>query len=171
MPKFTNRKALDRALFYIIEQNMTVQDAAKSSGANLRTVYRKYQQYLDQTNKIKDGLMPHVDNDKIAIIHTPEQELNIALHERAQFMKDMFRAKKLILERIIRVAKDTRNIDALQKTLKTLSELENIGNPKDSDMPGVNVDTANIFQFFNQKLIDDGYQGKPVTDADIIEGD
>jgi len=172
MPKQTNQKALGRALFYIIEQNMPLKEAAETAGVKYRTLTRNYQKYLAQETRIKDGVLPKEEEEEpITVPIIPEHEINTAIHERAHFTKEIFRAKREILKRILVLTKGTKNIDALQRTLKTLDDLERSAPPQPSDMPGVNADTVNMFQFFNQKLIDDGYQGKPITDADIIEGD
>ena len=89
---------------------------------------------------------------------------------RAKFLDDVFDAKKIVLERIVKVAKRSDNLDALQRTVKTLSDIEKEVTP-DGDTPPVHAKTVNMFQFFNQQLMKDGYTGPELTDADIVKSD
>jgi hypothetical protein len=85
-------------------------------------------------------------------------------------MQDVFETKQIILQRIMKLGGNSQNLDALQKTLKTLNELEG-GGDKPEDNAVFHADTVNMFQFFNQKLIDEGYVGPELTDADIVKGE
>lgn len=99
-----------------------------------------------------------------------QQKVDKALIERAQFLDDLFSAKKVILQSILKLYRKSQNLDSLQKTLKTLSDLENIGSETEKE-PGKLAGTVNMFQFINQKLIDEGYVGSELTDADIVKRD
>lgn len=170
--KYTDEE-LSRAMLIITDQNMSPAQVAIQTGIHLRTIQRYKSKYVD--NKQIPKQKPKEDDVVVYKDTTlPDTELprnvDATLTRRAKFMDDVFNLKQLIVDRLEAIVKKSQNIDTLQRTLKTLTELEKETKP-DDPVPGITGGNVNIFTYLNQQLEKDGYKGQPLTDADIIEGD
>jgi transposase-like protein len=173
MSKKYTEPELSRAILMIVDEEMPISEVAAQTGINYRALYR----YRDRYIKGKQPPKQKKKEDKIVVLKettAPNAELqrniDTALIERAKFMEDVFKVKQILLGQIMKISMKSQNLDAMQRTLKTLCDLEETDSPK-NETPGLHADTVNMFQFFNQKLIDEGYEGPPLTDADIVKGD
>jgi hypothetical protein len=172
MPKKRySENSMARAIMLIVNEGLSTADAAERTGINLRTLQRYKSRYIDQ--KIEPTpvfteiavIEPAIPKEKV------KKTLDVAIMKRAKFLDDVFDTKKVVLERIKKISKSSDNLDALQRSLKTLSEIETEVLPKEHDVPAAHANTVNMFNFFNQQLIDEGYEGPELTDADIVKGD
>ena len=105
-----------------------------------------------------------------------------ALHERvvaAQVIDDVatrdqtlldryYGVKNLILDRMLEIIGDEKNLDNLQKCLKTLSEIDGTSRAKSNGDPEKMNPTMNVYQQVNAHLISIGYGPK---DNDQLNGD
>jgi DNA-binding transcriptional MerR regulator len=163
---------LTKAMLLSLDQNMSLTEVSKITGIPVRTLQRYKSKNLDDLQEKQEktdypavfkGDAPVSDSDV-------QKQLDATMLARAKFLDNVFDAKKAVLERIVKIAKKSENLDALQRTVKTLDEIENKVVP-DGDTPPVHAKTVNMFQFFNQQLIQDGYKGPELTPSDIVKGD
>ena len=162
---------MSRAMLCIFDEGQSIAEVAKDTGINLRALYRYKDKYIKGKQPPRQKKKHEMVVYKESTVPSTELQKNVdsALIERAKFMQDVFETKQIILQRIKLLGDKSKNIDALQRTLKTLNELEG-GGQKKEDSATLHADTVNMFQFFNQQLIDEGYEGPPLTDADIVKG-
>jgi hypothetical protein len=99
-----------------------------------------------------------------------QKHLDETMLARTKFLDEVFETKRIVLRQIRKVSGKSQNLDAMQRTLKTLTDIEVEVKP-DGESPAVHAQTINMFNFFNQKLIQEGYEGPVLSDADIVRGD
>jgi len=160
---------LTNAVFLIINQGISPAEVSRQTGINLRTLQRYKNKHIKEQQEEKTPDYPVVFKKDNPISHVQKQ-LDNTLLTRAKFLDDVMETKQIVLNRIRKVAHKSDNLDALQRTAKTLSDIEKEVLP-DGDTPAVHANTVNMFQFFNQQLLANGYKGPELTDADIIKGD
>lgn len=163
---------ISRAILLIEEEGLPIAEVAAQTGINYRALYRYRDRYIKgkqppKQRKKENEIVVYKENT----LPTAEvqQRLDKTMIERAKFLDDVFDTKKVLLERLKEIGIKSNNVDALQKAIKTLSDIEKSVEP-DGDHPSLHADTVNMFQFFNQKLIAEGYTGPELTDADIAKG-
>lgn len=174
MAKKYSEDQLTKAILLVIDDGLSPRMVAAQTGINLRSLQRYKSVYLgNDTSKVKKKVI----TEEVAVIeevsltnNEVQNKLNVTLLKRAKFLDDVIDTKQILLDQLRKEGKKTTNIDALQKSIKTLSDIEKEVIP-DGDVPAVHAKTVNMFQFFNQKLIDEGYAGPKLTDADIVKGD
>jgi len=136
-------------MLMIVDAGMPIAEVAKKSGIHLRTLYRYRDKFIKDKKSPKQVKTKEIDVVVHKEITVPNEYLQkkgeAALTERAQFL------------------------DALQKTLKTLTDFEGVGMEKDKE-PGKFANTVSMFNFFNQQLINEGYEGSKLTNTDIVGG-
>jgi transposase len=164
---------LTKALLLVLEQGMSPKDAAKMTGISKRTIQRYKRRHVE------DETPEPVRTTEIAVAGTTMlsskeamDEVDDALMRRTKFLSDVMETKQVVIDRIRKLAKKSSNLDALQRTIKTLDDLETKVDPDGggSKLPLGNPN-LNIFNFFNQKLTNEGYEGPKLEDADIVKGD
>lgn len=172
MPKKYTQQELTRAILLIVDEGLSIADVAKETGINYRALYRYRDRYVKgkqppKQKKKEQEIVVHKDTT----VPNAELQRNVdaALIERAKFLNDLMQTKQLLLDRIAKIGEKSNNLDALQRSLKTLNDIETVVKPAD-DTPLANAKTINMFQFINQQLIDEGYEGPKLTDADIVRG-
>lgn len=174
MPKQYSEQELTKALLLILDRGMSPTEAEAETGIPLRTIQRYKAKHLasDRSIPVESSGMSFQTLGNFPMTVTPEAktQLDKTIEDRAKFLEDLFEAKQDILKRIKVLTKSSENIDYLQKTLKTLTELETTVAPKGNPPPGT-VNANNIFQIFNQQLINQGYEGPTISDADVVKGD
>ena len=163
---------LTKALLLVLESGMSPKEASKITGISKRTIQRYKKQHVE------DSTPEPAKTTDIAIAGTTTiasseavDKLDDALIKRAKFISEVVDTKQVVVERIRKLAKKSSHLDALQRTLKTLDEIENKVDPDGgaSKIPA-NAGT-NIFNYFNMKLTNEGYEGPKLEDADIVKGD
>jgi len=188
MPVFVKKYSEDqltKAILMIIEQDIPLKKVAEITGINARTISRYKSNYTGS----KESIKPPREKKKStlpATIKTPEvafnkdntlpsaelqKQVEKTIIDRAKFLDDLFEVKQLVLDQIKDQIKKIKNIDALQKTLKTLNDIAKEVGPKGPGNLADNAKVVNMFNFFNQQLIDEGYEGPELTDADIVKND
>lgn len=173
MPQKYTDQELSRAMLLITDQNMSPAQVAIQTGIHLRTIQRYKSKYVD--NKQIPKQKPKEDDDvvyKDTTLPDPELQRNVdaALTGRAKFMDEVFETKRELLKQLLKIGKKSQNVDALQRSIKTLNDIEKEVTPE-GDAPMVHAKTVNVFQLFNQNLEKNGYKGPELTDADIVKGD
>jgi len=173
MPRKYTDQELSKAMLMIAEQGMQISEVSRRTSINYRTLYRYQDRYLK-------GKIPNKqdkkNNEVVIYKENPvadsemQQKVDQAILERARFQEDLFRVKQLVLSKIERTIQGKVSLDSLQKTLRTITDLETVENEQEEN-PAKHSGTVNMYNFFNQKLIDEGYEGPELTDADIVEGD
>jgi transposase len=169
-----SEEELTKVLLLILDRGMTPLQASQVSGISLRTIQRYKSKYLGTIPvPVAPGVTQPVIFHKESTIPTDEvqRKLDATLLERAKFLTDLFDTKKILLAQIRKIGKKSQNLDAMQKTLKTITELENVVDPEDGNKPSKFPATVNMFQYFNQLLINEGYEGPKIEESDIIKGD
>jgi hypothetical protein len=164
---------MTRAIMLILNEGLTPKEVSKKTGINLRAIQRYKVKYVNNPDEdsIKRSDYPTVFKSTMPVMDPELQgKLNQTLLDRAKFLDDVFEAKKTVLDQIVKVAKKSENLDALQRTVKTLADLEKEVTPE-GDEPPVHAKTVNMFQFINNQLTTHGYKGPELTDADIVKGD
>ena len=171
---------LTAAVLLVLEGGLNPTQAAKQTGISKRTIQRAKSKMLGVSTpkwKTEEDEAEEVLEKELATRHdipmlSPESQERVdnTLIARAQFLDEVFETKKVLLKQLRKMGARSQNIDALQKSLKTLTEIEGAVKPSD-DTPAAHAKTVNMFQFFNQQLINEGYEGPKLTDADIVKGD
>lgn len=82
--------------------------------------------------------------------------------EKTQYRERLGEAKMKIIEKIIDLVKQERNLDNLQKALKTVSELEKEDNPPLKGAPGSNTGNGNLtfLQIIEKQIIENKTDSK-----------
>lgn len=168
-----SEEELTHAILLILDRGMTPTEVSKATGINLRALQRYKRKYVDE-KEIPDYVYPGKDvilRGEVPLMSTDvQQKLDKTILVRVKFLDDLFATKQVLLKQINKIGAKSQNLDALHRALKTVSDLENVVTP-DGDTPAVQAKTVNMFQFFNQQLIANGYKGPELSDADIVKGD
>lgn len=170
--KYSDEK-LSEAMLLILDQNMSLTKVSKITSIPVRTLQRHKKKILDDLQEEKQVKTdyPAVFKWDAPVNNTNVQtQLDNTMLKRVRFLEDVFNVKQILLAQLEKVGKKSQNIDALQRSIKTLNDIEKEVTPE-GDAPMVHAKTVNVFQLFNQNLIKDGYQGPELTDADIVKGD
>ena len=158
---------LTKALLLILENGLTVKKASEITGINPRSIQRYKARFVD-TQKSKEE---SVASGVVAMVDPSIQEsVDRVMLTRVKFLEDVFNVKQKLLKQLDKVGSKSTNVDALQRSIKTLNDIEKEVTPE-GDAPMVHAKTVNVFQLFNQNLIKNGYKGPELTDADIVKGD
>ena len=168
-----SEQELTKALLLILDRGMSVTEASIETDIPIRTIQRFKVKFINSDKQIpvsSSGMDLATLDMPMTITPRAKTELDETMLARAKFLDDIFTAKQNIIKRINLLTKTSENIDYLQKTLKTLTDIESTVAPKD-DPPAAHAKTVNMFQFFNQQLKNEGYEGPNISDADIIKGD
>jgi transposase-like protein len=170
--KYTDEQ-LSKAILMILNEGMSSKEVAEKTGINLRAIQRYKAQFVGGPPEPEPVTTKEIAKSGKRIVQSSDaqEELDEVIIRRTHFLNDVFEGKKVVLDRIIKLAKKYNNIDALQRTLKTLADIEALALPKEGDVPAAHIEQINMFQFFNQKLTKEGYEGPALTDADIVNGD
>lgn len=164
---------LTRAILMILNEGLTPKEVAKKTGINVRAIQRYKIKYVNDPdeNSLKRSDYPTVFKSEMPVTDPKLQEkLNQTLLARASFLDEVFETKQALLRQLKKVGMKSQNVDALQRSIKTLNDLEKEATP-DGDEPPVHAKTVNMFQFINNQLTTHGYKGPELTDADIVKGD
>jgi ParB-like chromosome segregation protein Spo0J len=176
MARKYSEEELTRAILLIIDQGMTPAEVSERTGINLRAIQRYRTKYAGTNDKVaimKDMEAPVVFHRENTIASDEVQKkLDETLLARAKFLDDLFATKQVLLAQIHKLGRKSKNLDALQRSLKTLNDIEAETKPGDegNNNPAFHAKTVNMFQFFNQQLIQDGYKGPEPSPADIVKG-
>lgn len=160
---------LTKAMLLVLEQGVSLNDAAAATGISKRTIQRYKRRHIedgtpDQQMEVAVAGTTTIKSKEVM------DEVDDALIRRAKFINDVIDTKQVVIDRIRKIAKKSTNLDALQRTVKTLDDLENKVQP-DGPVPASTNAHLNIFNFYNQKLKNEGYEGPELSDADIVKGD
>lgn len=170
--KVYSDEQLTKALLLVLEQGMSPKDAAKATGISKRTIQRYKRQHVeDHTPDLAVGTDLVLAGDATIRSKETMDEIDDALIKRAKFLNDVIDTKQVVIDRIKKIAKKSTNLDALQRTVKTLDELENKVDPDGGAGKLPVGNPTNIFNYFNMKLTNEGYEGPELTDADIVKND
>jgi hypothetical protein len=164
---------LTRALLLVVDQGVSLKDAALQTGISKRTIQRYRSKFVKVPEKIATptgGTLTMFVPKETTLQNPNLQKVEKVLIDRTNFLDEVFRVKGVVLKQMETVAKKSNNLDALQKTVKMLDEMDNEHKPK-GNVPPLTPGQVNIFQFLNEKLTKEGYEGPELTDADIVEGD
>ena len=164
---------LTKAILLILDQNLSPKEVSKITSIPVRTLQRYKTKYVDDIEESKDNPKDYpavfkADAPKINM--DVQKQLDNTMLARAKFLDEVFETKRELLKQLLKIGKKSQNVDALQRSIKTLNDLEKDVTP-DGDSPAVHAKTVNVFQLFNQNLIENGYKGPELTDADIVKGD
>lgn len=158
----------------IVDEGISISEVALQTGINYRALYR----YRDRYIKGKHSPRQKNKEDEIEIYDespTSNTELQAKLDEklisRAKFLDDLFATKQIVLKQIAKLSKKSQNLDALQRSLKTINDIENTALPDGEESPAAHVKAVNMFQFINQQLINEGYEGPELSPSDIVKGE
>jgi len=170
MVKKYSEDELTRAILLIIDQGFSPSEAARQTGINLRAIQRYKKQYVDEkTPDYPTTQEIAVAGEVPAMNPKVNEEVYKTIIARAKFLDEVFETKQVVLKQIRKVSGKSQNLDAMQRTLKTLSDIEKEVVPDGN--PVNYAKTLNVFNIFNQQLIQDGYKGPELSDADIVKGD
>ena len=170
--KYSDEK-LSNAILMVLDQGMSPKQVSISTGINIRTLQRHKRKYVDDLQEEKQVKTdyPAVFKGTAPVSSTEVQkQLDQTMLARAKFLEDVFNVKQKLLKQLDKVGGKSQNVDALQRSIKTLNDIEKEVTPE-GDAPLVHAKTVNVFQLFNQNLIKNGYKGPELTDADIVKGD
>lgn len=164
---------LTKAVLLILDENMSPKEVSKQTHIHLRTLQRYKRKYVDDLEEEKQVKTdyPAVFKGTAPVSSTEVQkQLDQTMLARAKFLEDVFNVKQKLLKQLEKVGGKSTNVDALQRSIKTLNDIEKEVTPE-GDAPMVHAKTVNVFQLFNQNLEKNGYKGPELTDADIVKGD
>lgn len=172
MARKYSEEELTRAVLLMIDHGLSPSQAELESGVNKRSIFRFKSKYLNEGESVKKiSKLLYRNNDKSQDSISTQQDIDDVVKARAKFLRDIMKTKQVLLDRLEKIGKKSNNLDAIQRSIKTLSDVEVIMLPKEDDIPEAHVKNLNLFQFFNQKLINEGYEGPKFSDADIVKGD
>lgn len=167
MPKKYSDVQVTEAVMQMVNEGWTVIEAEKHTGIPRRTIYRMKERIMNPEGEI---IAPP---NSIAIAETSalNQKISSQIDEAAatqiRVQAKLLTLKELLIDTLIKKTPGQFNIDYLQKTLKTVVELDNKKSPGEPVIPA----EVNIFNFYADKFKKKGYEGPVLTDADIVEGD
>lgn len=168
---------LTKAILLILDQNMSYKEVSRLTAIPVRTLQRYKNRYIEDKEEeveVDDGELksyPAVfKSDSPGVSRDVQQRLDATMLARAKFLDDVLETKQVLLNQLRKEGKRSKNIDALQRSIKTLTDIEKDVAP-DGDPPVAHAKTVNVFQLFNQQLLQNGYKGPELTDADIVKGD
>lgn len=165
-----SEEQLTNALIMILEQGMTTQKVAELTGISKRTIQRYKSRELEEETPEPVAVRDIAKRSDSMIQNAEVQdELDKTIISRAKFINEVIDTKQVVIERIKKISKKSTNLDALQRTVKTLDEIENKITPN-GEVSDSHAKTINVFQLLNQNLIKQGYEGPKLTDADIVKG-
>jgi hypothetical protein len=173
--KYTQEE-LTKAILLILEEGYTPTQASEKTGIKLRTIQRfknKYTEDLGLVIKVPGISKEFFKGDSLPVVNSEVQKMvETTLINRSTFIDDLIETKQIVLDRIKKISKRSDNLDALQRTVRTLADIEKEVVPGgEGELPAIHAKTVNIFNQINQQLIDEGYEGPKLTDADIVKGD
>lgn len=171
--KYSHEK-LSNAILMIVDEGMPIAKVAKLTLIHIRTLQRHKKLYLknpDDYKEKKEPDYPEIFRSDVPVSNSKVQtQLDNTMLKRVRFLEDVFNVKLTLLAQLEKVGKKSQNVDALQRSIKTLNDIEKEVTPE-GDAPMVHAKTVNVFQLFNQNLEKNGYKGPDLTDADIVKGD
>jgi len=98
---------------------------------------------------------------KVSLMRDIANDVSYRWEERQKnLINRIFDVKEIIVERLQVLATEERNMDNLQKTLKTLSEIDGTFRSKTEHTEVSQASSANIYQEVNQILIERSYEPK-----------
>jgi hypothetical protein len=168
-----SEEQLTKALLLVLDQGVTLKVASEQTGISVRSIQRYKSKFTKSPEKIPTptgGTLTMIVPKDTTLPNPNLQKIEKVLIDRTNFLDEVFRVKSVVLKQMETVAKKSNNLDALQKTVKMLDEMENEHKPKGNNPPTLPPGQVNIFQFLNEKLTKEGYEGPELTDADIVEG-
>jgi transposase-like protein len=184
MPQKYSEQDMARAILLVLDQSLPIKKVAREMGINLRALQRYKARYLaDPTTTTLRQMFPTVrenplkEDEPIVKKDNPVASAEVmdatdkTLIARAKFLDDVLSTKQVLLDRLKMAGGKSNNIDALHKAIKTLDDLETKVVPEGGNSPAAQVKTLNVFQLFNQQLINEGYEGPEIPDADIVKND
>ncbi len=157
---------LMHALMLILDNGLTGAKAAEVTGISIRQIMRYKARYLEKKEKGETTVTSLVT----MVDPSVQDSVDKVMITRVKFLEDVFKTKQILLAQLEKIGKKSLNVDALQRSIKTLNDIEKEVTPE-GDAPMVHAKTVNVFQLFNQNLEKNGYKGPELTDADIVKGD
>ncbi|MCK5136626.1 MAG: hypothetical protein KAR19_12610 [Bacteroidales bacterium] len=126
------------------ENDLSYYKTGKQIKISHTTIRRWHTQYGDEMNKA-------------SIAKEMAEEVTDDMAKRNKdFFDAVFKVKVLTINRMLELVKDERNLDNLQKTLKTLCEIDGSSKKNGEEEPKGTV--INIYEQINNQLIQQGYE-------------
>jgi hypothetical protein len=187
-----DEKQIAAAILMMLEENLTPPQAAKRTGINVRALQRYKLKYVGKPELypfVKPEILEPLEEAKaktrqaevitpVVIDKTPVateevvEAVDQTILKRAKFLDKVFDAKEVLLNRLVKIGVKSQNVDALQRSIKMLHDIEKEVVPEDDKgNPLIYAKQVNMFQTINQNLIDNGYKGPELKESDIVKGD
>jgi hypothetical protein len=177
-----DEKQIAAAILMVLDENLSVPEVSKRTGINVRALQRYKLKYVDKPDlypfvkpEILQPKEPEkapvvIDKNPVATVEVVEA-VDKTILKRSQFLEKVFAAKEVLLNRLVKIGAKTDNVDALQRAIKTLHDIEKEVIPEDDKgNPLIYAKQVNMFQTINQNLIDNGYKGPELKESDIVKG-
>lgn len=139
--------------------NFNIERTARETGVGKTTINRWYDKMKDELQKT--DVLANATLDIVKYANDREK----------RFLDKVYGAKEAVVNRIMQLALEERNMDFLQKTIKTLTEIDGSNRSGKNGEVGESAPTMNVYQIIENQLISKENESKSKEDPIIIEGD